>query len=61
MREAGYAVSASVGGVTFERCPASAIDAMRAADTAMYQAKARGRGCAVTVQIAPQIRESQPS
>lgn len=61
MREAGYAVSASVGGVTFELAPVSAIEAMRAADTAMYQAKARGRGCAVTVHIAPRIAESQPS
>jgi diguanylate cyclase (GGDEF)-like protein len=61
MRAAGYAVSASVGGVTFELAPASAIEAMRAADTAMYQAKARGRGCSVTVHIAPRIAESQPS
>lgn len=61
MREAGYAVSASVGGVTFEHAPVSVIAAMRAADNAMYQAKARGRGCSVTVSIAPQMRESQPS
>ncbi|MBU1237780.1 MAG: GGDEF domain-containing protein [Gammaproteobacteria bacterium] len=60
MRKAGYAVSASVGGVTFEHAPVSSIEAMRAADTAMYQAKARGRGCSVTVCIAPLMRESQP-
>lgn len=53
MREAGYAVSASVGGVTFEGGLVSAIEAMRAADTAMYQAKARGRGRAVTIGLEP--------
>jgi diguanylate cyclase (GGDEF)-like protein len=59
MSEAGYTVSASVGGVTFESAPTSAVEAMRAADTAMYQAKARGRGCAVTIEIAPRPGESQ--
>jgi diguanylate cyclase (GGDEF)-like protein len=58
MREAGYAVSASVGGVTFERSPASDIEAMRAADTAMYQAKARGRGRAVTIGLQPNLASS---
>lgn len=51
MDEAGYAVSASIGGVTFDGSPVSSIDAMRAADTAMYQAKARGRGRAVTIDL----------
>jgi len=44
LRAAGFAVSCSVGVVTFEEPPASAETAVAAADALMYEVKRRGKG-----------------
>jgi diguanylate cyclase (GGDEF)-like protein len=43
----GFAVTASVGCVTFEAARESLLDALRAADHAMYAAKAAGKSCVI--------------
>ncbi|MBR0653102.1 sensor domain-containing diguanylate cyclase [Roseomonas terrae] len=43
MEQAGWAVTASIGTVTFHTPPASAEDAIRRADALMYEAKRAGR------------------
>lgn len=47
MRDSGYTVTASIGGVTFEHPPESVDAALRAADEAMYRAKHNGGDCVV--------------
>ena len=48
MRDSGFAVTASIGGVTFEHPPESVDVALRAADAAMYRAKQNGGDCVVS-------------
>jgi diguanylate cyclase (GGDEF)-like protein len=43
MAAAGFAVTASIGCVTFNAAPESLLDALRSADRAMYAAKAAGK------------------
>ena len=45
MKAGGWAVSASIGAVTFRVPPPSAREAMSAADAAMYAAKQAGKNC----------------
>ena len=47
MARAGFGVTASIGSATFTEAPESATTALQRADAAMYEAKARGKGCAV--------------
>ena len=47
MARAGFGVTASIGSASFNAPPASVAAALQSADTAMYEAKARGKGCAV--------------
>jgi GGDEF domain-containing protein len=42
---AGFPVAANIGCVTFDVAPGSLVDALRAADQAMYAAKAAGKCC----------------
>lgn len=48
MRDSGFTVTASIGGVTFEQPPESVDAALRAADQAMYRAKQNGGDCVVS-------------
>ncbi len=48
MRDSGFTITASIGGVTFEQPPESIDAAMRMADAAMYRAKHNGGDCVVS-------------
>jgi len=50
LRAERLAVTCSIGTVTFVSPPASAADALRAADDLMYEVKARGKNAAAFVQ-----------
>lgn len=47
MTRAGFGVTASIGSASFTVPPESATAALQRADAAMYEAKSRGKGCAV--------------
>ena len=47
MTRAGFGVTASIGSASFTEPPESATTALQRADAAMYEAKTRGKGCAV--------------
>lgn len=47
LQNAELGLSASIGGVAFDTPPGSEAAAIRQADEAMYEAKARGKGCSV--------------
>lgn len=49
MSHAGFGITASIGCTSFERPPESAPAALQIADSAMYIAKANGKGCAISL------------
>ncbi|MBU1236073.1 MAG: GGDEF domain-containing protein [Gammaproteobacteria bacterium] len=48
MKDSGYAITASIGSVTFEHPPESVEAALQRADEAMYRAKHNGGDCVVS-------------
>jgi len=53
----GFDVTCSVGAVTFHRPPATADEAVRAADALMYEVKSRGKDSAVFIEKGAQHAE----
>ena len=49
MTNAGFGITASIGCSSFEEAPESTPVALQRADSAMYAAKANGKGCAVSL------------
>ncbi len=49
MSHVGFGITASIGCTSFEEAPESTPAALQRADSAMYAAKANGKGCAVSL------------
>ena len=49
MADAAFPITASIGCTTFEQTPESTSDVFMKADKAMYSAKAKGKGCVVSL------------
>ena len=49
MADAAFPITASIGCTTFEQTPESTADVFMKADKAMYSAKAKGKGCVVSL------------